>query len=351
MEAYVEEEYGSALVPRQHVDADGYRLGQRLAEFRQGHTWKGAPWESEAKAWAEALPRWHWNARQSDEYCKGYAQRGQEQSRETYTAFKTSMDAYVEAQGSALVPRNFVDADGCRLGEKLHNFRQGRLWKDTPWEDEAKAWVEALPRWHWNARQSDEWHSGISQRQRERSREAYTTFKAAMDAHVEAHGSALMPTKGCQLGVQLSHFREGHMWKGMPWEDEAKAWAEALRGWHWNARKSDEHRKGLKQRCKNQKARERSAELKRARLKVVPFVKSSKRRAEMRATSTDFSGLRGNAVLYMESEDGETIRRVQTDGGMGKQFIVGPVVDTLPVAASEAGPSDLNAYVSESESD
>ena len=82
----------------------------------------------------------------------------------------------------------------------------------------------------------------------------------------------------------------------------------------------------------------------------MPFEKSKKRRAEMRAASTDLSGKKGNAVLYMVSEDGATIRRVTKDGTWdeGKSS----ARRRPPVDAEAAGPSDLNAaYVSDSESD
>jgi hypothetical protein len=214
-----------------------------------------------------------------------------------------------------------------------------------------------------------------------------------MQKYVEAHGNALVPCEyvddddAYPLGVRLSGFRKGEMRKGTPWEDEAKAWAEALPNWHWDARESDAYREELAQRGKDQAAnrtaeqeadrlaklrktmatdaskakrrklstaqqtKERRDELERARLIVVPFEKSKKRRAELRAASTDTksSGRRGENVLYMVSEDGATIRRVDKDGMMRNRDIVGPVVDPPPVA--EAGPSDLNAYVSESESD
>ena len=59
---------------------------------------------------------------------------------------------------------------------------------------------------------------------------------------------------------------------------------------------------------------------------AVPFVKSKKQRAEMRAASQDFGGRRGCKLLYMVSEDGLTIRRV-TNGMMQTRTIVGPVLD------------------------
>jgi hypothetical protein len=271
-----------------------------------------------------------------------------------YTKFRAAMEAYVEEHESALVSRTHVDDDGYKLGVQLNGFRQGKNWRGASWEDEARAWSEALPRWHWDARKSDEYRERYAQRVQERSKRAYTKFKAAMEAYVEAHESALVSNAyvdadGYRLGGQLNSFRRGRMWKGTPWEDEARAWAERLPNWSLDARESDEYREDLAQRATAQLANERRAELERARLIAVPFEKSKKRRSEMRAASTDFLGKKGNAVLYMVSEDGETIRRVQPNGDMGRQkYIVGPVVD--PPVAPEPGPSDLNAaFVSDSE--
>ena len=388
MEKYVEE-HKSALVPTMYVGDDGYRLGVQLSSFREGHMHEGLPEEAQIKAWADALPEWYWDARKSDAYREELAQRGRERSRAAFATFQAAMEAYVEAHKSALVPRDYVDDDGYRLGNRLHQFRYGQMWKGTTWEDEAKAWANALYEWHWNARESDAWREELAQRGEERSRVAFAAFQVAMQKYVEAHKSALVSKTyvdddGYRLGTQLHSFRCGAMWKGTPWEDEAKVWADALSEWHWNARESDAYRKGNAQRNKDraanetaeqknnrlaktkatmatdaskskrrkiateQLARERRAELERARAIAKPFVKSKKRRIEMRAASTDFSGKQGNAVLYMVSEDGATIRSVRTDGAIGTSQIVGPVVDP-PIA--EAGPSDLNAYVSESESD
>tara|TARA_Y100000385_G_scaffold118916_1_gene123772 strand:+ start:41 stop:1198 length:1158 start_codon:yes stop_codon:yes gene_type:complete len=206
-----------------------------------------------------------------------------------------------------------------------------------------------------------------------RRRRALNRFKAAMAKYVAENGSVLVPTAyidddGYRLGRQLSSFRQGQMRKGMPDEADINGWANALPNWYWDARESDEYRKGFAQRSKDQAANETAekkadrlaklkqtmatdaskakrrkiataqrekevrAELERARLIVVPFEKSKKRRAEMRAASehTKPSGKRGENVLYMISEDGETIRRVKPDGDMGKQYIVGPVVDPPP---------------------
>jgi len=392
MEAYVEA-HGSALVPREYVDEDGHPLGEQLHHFRQGQMRKGLPEEEEINAWAKTLTGFHWDARESDAYREGFAQRGQERSRKAFAAFKEAMEAYVEAHESALVPFAFVDAHGYALGERLAGFRKGEMHEGTPWEDEAKAWADELTEWHWDARKSDAYREELAQRGQERSRKAFAAFKAAMKVYVEEHESALVPfafvdAHGYALGERLAGFRKGEMRKGLPEEEEINAWADALPGFHWDARESDAYREELAQRGKDQAAnrtaeqeadrlaklkttmatdaskakrqkistdqlaRERHAELVRARLIKVPFVKSKKRRVELRAASTDLSGKKGNAVLYMVSEDGATIRRVQSDGNMGKKHTVGPVVDpVVDPPSAEAGPSDLNAYVSDSESE
>lgn len=269
--------------------------------------------------------------------------------RRAFTKFKAAMEEYVKEYGSALVPNKHVDDDGYRLGAQLADFRIGKMRKGLPEETEINAWAEALPNWEWNARNSAEWREDVAQRAQERSLEAFGKFKASMEAYVDKYGAThvkvtFVDDNGYPLGMQLAHFRKGRMWKGTPWEEETKAWIEALPEWSWNGRVQ-----GLVQ----WHATKRRAELERARTIAVPFEKSRKRRAELRAASEHAPPLgkkRGNSVLYMVSEDRKTIRRVKLDGGMQKRDIVGPVVDPLPVVP-EAGPSDLNAYVSDSESD
>jgi len=291
MEAYVEE-HGSALVSQSYVDDDGYPLGVRLHSFRQGHYWKGIPWEDEANAWAKTLPEWHWDARESDAYREGFAQRGQERSRKAFDAFKAAMEAYVEKHESALVSQSYVDDDGYPLGVRLSSFREGHYWKGTPWEDEAKAWAKTLPEWHWDARESDAYREELAQRGQERSRKAFDAFKAAMEAYVEVYKSALVSREYVDaheypLGVRLNAFRKGEMHEGTPWEDEAKAWAETLPEWHWDARESDAYRKGCVQRGQDQATNE-TAEKKTDRLaKLKTTMATDASKAKRRKISTD----------------------------------------------------------------
>jgi hypothetical protein len=267
-----------------------------------------------------------------------------------YTKFQVAMAKYVEEYESALVSREYVDDDGYPLGMQLSNFRQGVMWKGTPWESEAREWAEALPGWEWNSRNADGFHSRCGQKKRWNG---YVRFKVQMMKHVTKSKSAyvardFVDMEGYPLGQQLHDFRLGHMWKGTSWNDEAKEWAEALPRWTWNAKRSDEYAAKMRNQAIEQHATERRSELEHARMVAVPFEKSKRRRIEMHAASTDFSGRMGNAVLYMISEDAKTIRRVQKFGSMGEQYIVGPVVDP---AVPEAGHSDLNAAFVSSSSD
>ena len=199
--------------------------------------------------------------------------------RRIFSKFKAAMEAYVEEHGSALVPKAYVDDDGYPLGQKLNDFRHGVMRKGMSDQTHIEAWAEALPKWAWNARETDEWREGRTQRLKD-------------------------------------------MWKNESAEAKADRIAKTRAAMATDASKAKQV-----QAAKDRMATERRAELERARPIAVPFVKSHKRRKELRAASTNFSGRRGNAVLYMISEDGKTIRSVQKSGAMTEDTIVGPVVD------------------------
>lgn len=71
----------------------------------------------------------------------------------------------------------------------------------------------------------------------------------------------------------------------------------------------------------------RLEELEYARSVAVPFVKSKKARAKMRAELNDCSGYWKNPVLYMISEDASSILSVNKDGSARPRDKVGPVSD------------------------
>ena len=230
-------------------------------------------------------------------------------SKRAYTKFQAAMAKYVEEYDSALVPYEYVDKDGYPLGARLTAFRQGRYWKGTPWEDEVVAWAEALPKWHWNAHESSEYHEALSQRfQQQRDNETaeqkadrVTKFKKTMDNKTA--------------------------------EQKAESLAKLKKTMATDASKAKRRKISTAQ-----LEREVRAELERARTIAVPFEKSKKRRAELRAASkhTKPSGRRGDNVLYMISEDGASIRRVNMDGHMRERDIVGLVVDPPPLDAFDS---------------
>ena len=261
--------------------------------------------------------------------------------RRALTKFKVAMEKYVEEHRSSLVPSAYVDEDKYPLGLRLCSFRKGALRKGMPEEAAIDSWAEALPKWLWNARGTDELFEQFQRGNIERSRGAFAKFKSAMEAYVEKHGSALVPqdfiaADRYPLGLRLSSFRRGRMHKGLPEEAAIDSWAVALPKWSWNAKDTDEWREEKRKQITERHTTERRDELKRARPIAVPFEKNLKRRIAMRAASTDFSGVWSNAVLYMVSEDKKTIRRVAKNGNMSNRCIVGPVVDPPPPDAFDS---------------
>jgi hypothetical protein len=93
-------------------------------------------------------------------------------------------------------------------------------------------------------------------------RDAYRTvawlkFQDEMEEYTECYGTALVPcsyvnpVSGYKLGETLNHVRvNGTLWKGHPDEANRIAWLEALPGWAWKARETDEWRDALSERAK-----------------------------------------------------------------------------------------------------
>lgn len=77
--------------------------------------------------------------------------------RRALTKFKVAMEKYVEEHRSSLVPSAYVDEDKYPLGLRLCSFRKGALRKGMPEEAAIDSWAVALPKWSWNAKDTDEW--------------------------------------------------------------------------------------------------------------------------------------------------------------------------------------------------
>jgi len=76
--------------------------------------------------------------------------------------FKTEMEAYAKEHDSSLVRRKYVTPGKYKLGEKLHDFRQGTLRDGMPDKEATEKWAEALPKWAWDARETEEYHEALS---------------------------------------------------------------------------------------------------------------------------------------------------------------------------------------------
>jgi len=227
------------------------------------------------------------------------------------TKFKAAMEAYVAEHGSSLVPQAYVDEDGYRLGIRLNGFRRGQMRKGMSDQADIDAWAEALPKWAWNAKETDEW--------REEKGRAVKDRRANATEEERAEWS--------KTSKEVQKRPEVHAKKVQATTD-------------WFANSTEEQKAEWKKAQLDGIATKRRAELERARLIAVPFVNNRKRRAKMRAASAHTKPYgRGDNVLYMISEDGKTIRRVNKDGHMRERDIVGPVVDPAP----------SDAYVSESD--
>ena len=287
--------------------------------------------------------------------------------RRALNKFKAAMEVHVAIHKSALVPSSYVDEEGYALGTALNHFRRGHMRQGLPEQSEIEAWAESLPKWSWNmSTGSAEWYDACSQGAtnrwnnaseekrtewtewaRNKSRRCFVEFKASMEAYVAVHRSsavavAFIDANGYPLGERLVKFRWGEMRLCLPEQEQVQivAWAEALPGWSWDGRETEEYWTKRSNAAIDQRKAERRAELIRARPIAKPFVKSKRRRAAMRAESSDTkpsgrSGRKGDNVLYMVSEDGLTIRRVDKDGTMRERDIVGPVVDPVQSNAFE----------------
>ena len=78
--------------------------------------------------------------------------------------FQDEMDEYISCYETALVPHSYVSSSGYKLGSRLAGVRQGELWKGHPDQTNRIEWLESLPGWAWNARETDEWLEANSER-------------------------------------------------------------------------------------------------------------------------------------------------------------------------------------------
>lgn len=79
--------------------------------------------------------------------------------------FKSELQIYVELYGSSLVPGGYSNpSSNYRLGRRLQHVRGGTLWSGHPDESSRVKWLESLPKWKWNAMESDDYRSACADR-------------------------------------------------------------------------------------------------------------------------------------------------------------------------------------------
>jgi len=78
--------------------------------------------------------------------------------------FKAELEAYVDCYKTSLVPKAHVNTlSKYNLGSHLKNVRGGELWKGHPDAADRVEWLESLPKWAWDARETDEYKEVLSE--------------------------------------------------------------------------------------------------------------------------------------------------------------------------------------------
>jgi hypothetical protein len=80
--------------------------------------------------------------------------------------FQDEMEEYIECYETSLVPVSYANpVSGYKLGATLSHVRvNGTLLKGHPDETKRVEWLESLPGWAWNVRETDEWLEAASER-------------------------------------------------------------------------------------------------------------------------------------------------------------------------------------------
>jgi len=127
------ERAGHARVPQKYVTQDGYKLGRWITDQR--YEYKRRRLSLEQQEALEQLPGWVWSVNEA-RWIEGFKY----------------LREYVEREGYAQVPQQYVTEDGYKLGtwvrDQRYEYRKGRLSVDQ------QVALEQLPGWEWSLQNS-----------------------------------------------------------------------------------------------------------------------------------------------------------------------------------------------------
>lgn len=194
LEAYVQRT-GTSRVPPNYVDENGVKLGRWVIKRRNRRKYL----TPEQQKRFEALPEWAWDAR-GDLFAKTFA----------------AVEAYARRTGTSLIPDDYVDDDGIRLGSWVG--KQRALFKKGALPPEQRALLEALPCWTWDL-----------------AADSFDKAFAALEAYVQRTGSSRVPARyvdgeGVKVGRWVANQR--HRRKRLSPEQQKRF--EALPCWTWS---------------------------------------------------------------------------------------------------------------------
>ena len=203
---YVDKE-GHSNVPEDYITEEGFRLGAWVYKQRVGHT----VLSNEAKQALEDLPGWIWNLRQFNV------------EKNWFKAFE-HLRSYVDKEGHARVPKDYITEDGFNLGAWIKNQRSAYKRKEL--SVKAKKTLEDLPGWMWNLRQFNAGKNWLK------------AFEH-LSSYVDKEGHARVPKDyitedGFNLGAWVKNQRSAYKRKEL--SVKAKKTLEDLPGWIWNLR-------------------------------------------------------------------------------------------------------------------
>ena len=260
--------------------------------------------------------------------------------RRALNKFKTAMEAYVEEYESSLVPSSYVNEEKYKLGLQLLSFRRGTMRRGMPEEAAITAWAEALPKWAWNARVTTEFREQVSQNKKamwtnaspETKAEWATKKKATNDSKTDEEKAKLLLKRNATLGTDATRAKMSK--SAITRRENELPEVKAARDDKMKAKnRTEAFRSKMKKVSTDRMATENREELIRARQLAVPFQRSKKKRAQMRAAST-IVGTRKKIVLYMIV--GTEIRRVTKSGSFVPKPL-GPLVNPPPPDKFDSG--------------